>query len=151
MNYEEYEIQCDKIREENERYLEKFQEDLIGQGLAEKTIRKHCGNVDFYINVYLLHEDTYSMNRGCGYLISDFLGYFLIRKCAWSTRGTIKTTAASLKKFYKSMMEHGNVDKENYEMFCDIVKSEMADWQNLCDQYNDPSCENPFNPFSFDI
>ena len=33
----------------------------------------------------------------------------------------------------------------------DIVKSEMADWQNLCDQYNDPSCENPFNPFSFDI
>ena len=145
MNYEEYEIQCDKIRKENGKFLEMFHEDMVLEGLAEKTINKHYSNVDFYINTFLLREDAYSMHQGCGNNIDDFLGYFFIRKCGWSTRGTIKTMASSLKKFYKSMMVHGYVEAEDYNELCCIIKEEMTDWQELCDQYNDPFVESSFD------
>ncbi len=43
------------------------------------------------------------LDEFCEDRINDFLGEFFIRKCMWSTPGTIKRTAASIKKFYKFM------------------------------------------------
>ena len=99
-DYEEYEKECDKIRETNNEYLDLFEEDLQNAGLAPKTIRKHISNVDFYINEYVLREEPRPMEDGTS-MIDMFLGYFFIRKCMWSTPGTIKSTASSIKKFYK--------------------------------------------------
>lgn len=58
MNYdiEDYEREREKIRDANEELLELFETDLAG--LSEKTIRRHIGNVDFYLNKYLLCEDA---------------------------------------------------------------------------------------------
>lgn len=65
-----------------------------------------------------------------------FLGDFFIRKAMWSTPVTIKSTAASIKKFYKSMLDHGHVDKESYLILCDDIKENMSDWQAECEDYN---------------
>ena len=46
-------------------------------------------------------------------MLGDFLGDFFIRKCMWSTPATVKTTATSLKKFYKCMAEHGKIEKKD--------------------------------------
>ena len=35
--------------------------------------------------------------------------------------GAIKTTAASIKKFYRSMNEHVYISKDDYKDLCDIV------------------------------
>lgn len=95
MDYEEYEKQCKEIRAENDNLLKIFEEDLKSKGLSEQTIGRHISNVDFYINEYLLREDARTMEEGVA-AIDTFLGYFFIRKCMWSTPGTIKSTAATL-------------------------------------------------------
>nr|WP_319394392.1 hypothetical protein [uncultured Desulfobacter sp.] len=49
-DYEKYEADCEKIRKHNENLLDDFERWLKASGLKDNTIRKHAGNVDFYIN-----------------------------------------------------------------------------------------------------
>lgn len=136
MSYEEYEFECQKQEQRNESFLELFEEDLLSAGLNKNTVRKHLFNADFYINTYLLREEPLNMEQGCT-KIDLFLGYYFIHKCMWSTPGNIKTTAASIKKFYKSMLEHGYVKKEDYNFLCSEIKGNMEEWQEDCARFND--------------
>jgi len=145
MIYEEYEQKCSEIRMRNTAYLDEFREDLINAGLKEKTINKHCQNIDFYINTYLLREEPLEMIRGSdSFKIDDFLGYFFIRKCMWSTPGTIKSTAASIKKFYSSMLQRGNIDELDYRELIETIRDNMDCWLKDCESYNNPDALNPF-------
>lgn len=146
MDYEEYERLCEVRREENESYLNIFEESLMEAGLSDKTINSHLRNVHFYINEYLLREDAEPMMEGC-YKVSDFLGYFFIRKCMWSTPVSIKSNAVSLKKFYKCMKDHGHIDAIDYETLTTTIRDEMEIWLEDCEAYNDPDAEDPFAPF----
>ena len=65
--------------------------------------------------------------RGMG---EDFFGYFFIRKCMWSTPHTVKSTIASLKKFYR-------LSKEDYEEFTDTIRVNKEYWTDCCSEYND--------------
>ncbi len=71
-------------------------------------------------------------------MLGDFLGDYFIRKCMWSTPSSVKTTAARLKKFYKSMAEHGKIEKKGYDYVCRDIKESMAYWQECCAEYNNP-------------
>lgn len=146
MDYKEYEKECEKIKSDNEKYLEIFQAELTKMGLSPKTIRSHLSNVDFYINDFLLYEEPTPMNEGCGY-VDRFLGDFFIRKCMWSTPATIKSTAASLKKFYKCMLEKGYVEKDDYRELCETIKDDMEYWVEDCRRFNDVDEPNPFSFF----
>lgn len=141
-SYEEYEEKCKIIREENGRLLELFEESL--QSLKPQTIKRHLSNVDLYINDYLLYEDALSFEEGT-WKIDDFLGYFFIRKCMWSTPGTIKSTAASIKKFYKCMLDHEMIQKADFEYLSETIKERMPEWQADCASYNDPNVDDPFD------
>lgn len=145
-DYEKYEKECEKIRAINNELLDVFENDLTAAGLSSKTIRSHLSNVDFYINEYLLREDAHPMEDGVG-TIDDFLGYFFIRKCMWSTPSTIKGTAASIKKFYKCMLDHGKIEKNKYDELCSEIKEGMPQWQSDCAMYNDPDADDPFEWF----
>lgn len=145
-DYEEYESGCDKIRQTNEELLALFEEELQDSGLSAKTVRRHLSNAEFYINEYLLREEPRPMEDGITEL-DMFLGFFFIRKCMWSTPGTIKSTAASIKKFYKCMLNHGKISKDDYAYLCDDIKENMEQWQTDCAVYNDPDVPNPFSFF----
>ncbi|HJB14564.1 MAG TPA: hypothetical protein IAA05_00775 [Candidatus Blautia excrementipullorum] len=145
-DYEEYERECDKIRQTNEELLALFEEELQDSGLSAKTVRRHLSNAEFYINEYLLREEPRPMEDGITEL-DMFLGFFFIRKCMWSTPGTIKSTAASIKKFYKCMLNHGKISKDDYAYLCDDIKENMEQWQTDCAVYNDPDAPNPFSFF----
>lgn len=136
-NWEEYEQKSEEIRQRNEQYLNIFARNLENADLAGKTISKHLDNVDFYINEFLLREDLLEMKDGCGVIINEYLGYFYIHKCMWSTPNNIKTIAASIKKFYKSMLDHGYVEKSAYKELCDEIKKNMSEWQQDCERFND--------------
>lgn len=136
MSFEEYEKLCQEQQEKNDYYLEIFRNDLINEGLTKKTIIKHMDNVNFYINTYLLRETPLDMKEGCGSRINTFFGYFFIHKCMWSTPGTIKTTAAGIKKFYKCMANHEYITKSEYEYLADEIKENMQSWQSDCEQIN---------------
>lgn len=47
-----------------------------------------------------------------------------------STPDTVKTTIASLKKFYR-------LSKEDYEEFTDIIRVNKEYWIDCCSEYND--------------
>jgi len=148
MTYEEYEQKCDEIRRKNAVYLDEFKEDLINAGLKEKTINRHYWNVDFYINTYLLWEEPLDMTCGTkSFKIDDFLGNFFIRRCMWSTPDTIKSTAASIKKFYSSMLQRRHINESNYRELIETIKDNMVYWLEDCEAYNDPYTPNPFDFF----
>ena len=134
-SYEEYELECRKQIERNEKFLELFERYLVSAGLSQTTIRKHLSNVDFYINTYLLREEPLGMECGC-FKIDTFFGYFFIQKCMWSTPGNIKTTAASIKKYYRCMLENRCIEKADYGFLCSEIKEHMEEWQEDCARFN---------------
>ena len=145
-DYEKYEKDCTKIREENETYLALFEKDLIASGLSAKTVGRHVSNASFYINDFLLYDDANPMCEGTK-CVHSFFGDFFIRKCMWSTPASIKSTAASLKKFYKCMLQHGYIDKESYDYLCFDIKENMEDWQEECANNNNTDETKPFYMF----
>ena len=146
MDYEDYEKACDSIRHENAALLGIFENYLVDKGLSQKTISRHVGNVDFYINDCLLYDDARTIEDGVS-MVDDFLGYFFIRKCMWSTPGTIKSTAANIKKFYKCMADNDKISKDGYDYLCRVIMDNMFEWQSCCAQYNDPDAPSPFSFF----
>jgi len=134
-SYEEYERECERIRKVNDGLLMIFETDLREKKLSEKTIRKHVDNADLLINNFLLREDALTMEHGIEYVDSFF--YFFIHKCMWSTPASVKGTAASLKKFYQSMMNHAHISQEDYTDLCTALKEGVPVWQEECAEYND--------------
>ena len=132
-----YDELCDEQRSKNEKLLEEFEERLLADGLKQNTVNNHISNVDFYINTYLLYYNIIEPSDGMP-MVGGFLGDFFIRKALWSTPQSIKSTAASLKKFYKFMVDSGRADKTVYEEMCRQFKKEMPDWQETCRRFNAP-------------
>lgn len=130
-------VEPEQIIADNEKYLGQFEADLMNSGLKENTIGRHLGNADLFINEWLAAHEGCVMADG-PMEIGHFLGDWFIRRCMWSTPGNIKTTATSIKKFYKSMLDHGNIAQLDYELLLQTIKTEMPDWQRKCALYNDP-------------
>ena len=136
--WEEYLKKSKANEERNEPFLKMFKDDLTEAGLSEKTIRRHVNNAHFYLNVYLDRAGVLPMEEGTsGFQLSEFFGYFFIRKCMWSTPATIKSTAASLKKFYKCMLQHHKITQEQYDDVTYTIKCDIDDWQSECAEFND--------------
>lgn len=142
-DYAAYEKACAKVQEKNEEYLDLFEMELKKSGLSEKTVLRHLRNVDFYINTYLLREEPRPMEDGTRF-IDFFLEDFFIRKCLWSTPGNIKTNAASIKKFYKCMLDNKKIKKSSYDYLCNDIKENLITWQINCEIYNDLDAPSPF-------
>ncbi|MDO9535247.1 MAG: recombinase [Bacillota bacterium] len=139
-SYEQYEQDCERIRKDNETLLVEFEKWLTEKDLTQKTIDKHVYNVEFYINKFLLYEEAIDAADGSGE-IGYFLGYWFIKKAMWSSKASIKSNAASLKKFYQFMLEKGNVTKEAYDYLNERIKEEMQEWLDTIDRYDDPEIE----------
>ncbi len=137
-DYEQYEIECERIREANGKLLDDFEAWLQKSGLSSATIRKHTENVDFYINEFLLYEDAEEAHEGI-HSIGMFLGYWFIRKATWASASSIKGNAASLKKFYTFLQERGLVSKDDLDLLKETIKEEMSEWLATLARYNDPS------------
>ncbi|HKZ45082.1 MAG TPA: recombinase [archaeon] len=141
-SYEQYEKECKKIRKENEKILIDFGKWLSDKNLSQKTKDKHCSNVDFYINEYLLYEDAIEAADGVS-RIGMFLGYWFIRKAMWASKASIKESAASLKQFYQFMLERGRISEESLERLKERIKDDMPEWLATLERYDNPDIEDP--------
>jgi site-specific recombinase XerD len=137
-DYEQYEIECERIRESNGKLLADFEDWLRESNLADQTISKHVENIDFYINEYLLYEDAVEPQDGVSD-VSMFLGYWFIRKAMWASASSIKSNAASLKKFYTFLHDRGAVSQDDLDSLEETIKEEMPEWLATLARYNDPS------------
>ena len=53
--------------------------------------------------------------------VSIFLDDYYMRKCT-GTEGTRKEMAASIKKFYRCMKDHGKISEEDFAILCDDIR-----------------------------
>jgi intergrase/recombinase len=137
-DYEQYQAECKRIRESNDSLLGDFEDWLRKSGLADKTIKQHVENIDFYINEYLLYEDAVEPQDGIDD-VGSFLGYWFIRKAMWASESSIRSNATSLKKFYTFLHERGLVSKDDLDSLKETIKEEMPDWLATVARYDDPS------------
>ena len=139
-DYEKYENECKKIRKTNKQLLNEFGDWLKLSGLSKKTINNHLSNIDFYINEYLLYDDAIEAKDGTDD-IWMFLGSWFIRKAMWASRTSIKSNAASLKKFYTFMLEGGLIEVEDLAYLNKAIKECMPRWLETLERYDDLSVQ----------
>lgn len=135
--YEEYERECNLIRKENHVLLGDFETWMLNKGISEVTVRKHYGNIDFYINEFLLYESPKHALEGVDE-IGIFLGHWFIRKAMWASERNIRSNATSLKKFYAFMMEQGEVEPDAVKDMKESIKEDMPEWLATIRRYDDP-------------
>ena len=116
-----------RSKEDKDASLAVFATYLRGRGLKEKTIENHLFNVEFYLDTYLARMGNASVREGID-LLEGFLGNFFIHDCMWSSKASIKSTAASIKKFYRCMAWQGVVTREQYRALCAQIKERQPDW-----------------------
>ena len=126
-DFKKYEAACARIQKENEALLKGFRSWLVGSGLSGKVIDGHIGNVQFFIDNYLLRYDSVPAAEGAT-SISGYLGGWFIHKCLWASKSSIRANAASLKKFYTFMVERGKTPPEDLEILKEDIKEEMGEW-----------------------
>lgn len=126
-DYARYERECQRIREDNAKLLDDFADLLAAKRLSEATVDRHCENIEFYLNHFLLYEDAERAEEGVR-RAGMFLGYWFIRKAMWASQTAIKSNAASLKKFYTFMLEKGKVDQKDLDYLKMQIKEEMPEW-----------------------
>lgn len=116
--------------------IELFKKDLATQKLSEKTAKKHAENVDFYLHDFgVNYEHILELKDGC-YAISYYLGDWYIDKCAWASKSDCKSQAASIKKFYKFMLDRGLVEKADYQHLVDEIKENQDEWLETIERYD---------------
>lgn len=139
-------MDTEKNLKENKKYLNEFKKWLKNKGLTPKTIESHMSNADLYINDYLVYYEDATALEGIGFVCS-FLGDWFIRKCMWSSASSIRSTAASIKKFYQCMCENGHVNKEDYDRLCDMIKQNIDRFINTLYEYEDE--DDDYNDYDF--
>ncbi len=125
--YQKYEDDCKKIRAVNDDLLKGFEAWLASLGLAPKTIVQHVGNIDFFINQYLLYEDAIEAIDGPSH-VGMYFSYWFISKATWASPGSVKSSAASIKKFYSFMVSKGLVTQDDLKMLAQTIKDNMPIW-----------------------
>lgn len=135
--YEQYEKDCKKIRKHNKKLLSSFNQWMLDQNLSNRTADKHCTNIDFYINEFLLYEEAVHASDGA-HKVDMFLGYWFIKKAMWASKTTIRENATSLKKFYQFLFEKEEISKHSLESLKKTIKEDMSDWLETLKKYDNP-------------
>ena len=141
-NFKKYKTECQTIKTNNNKLLVAFENWLKSAGLKEKTIQNHLNNINFYINNFLLYNDDEATPAEYGTLhISNFLGYWFIKKALWASKVTIKSNATSIKKFYSFLSEENKIDVEHLNTLKKTIKNRMPEWLATITRYDDPYIE----------
>ncbi len=70
-----------------------------------------------------------------------YFGYWFIKKGMWASASSLKSNAASLKKFYSFLLEQGLITAEDLADLKETIKENMSEWQATLRRYDDPDIE----------
>ncbi|MGL1931932.1 MAG: hypothetical protein OCC45_09245 [Desulfotalea sp.] len=137
----ERETKIDEIKVNNQLLLEQFRDHLETNRLSTSTINKHVGNIEFYINDFLLYFEELQLAKEGYYQVNYFLGDWFIRKAMWASVSSIKSNITSLKKFYQFMYEIGEIKKEDLDDLKVEIKEGKNEWIETCKNYDNPDID----------
>ncbi len=108
-----YDERVRAIRAYNRPLLESFREWLVQSGLAEKTVKAHVYNIDFFTEYLVYYDDPLKkLDEADSFDIRMFLANWFPRKAMWASPSSVKSNIASFKKFFQWMGETGRVSSE---------------------------------------
>ena len=107
-----YDARVQAIKVYNQPILDDFRAWLEQSGLAEKTVRNHVDNIDFFTKYLVYNEPLEKLDEADGSDVWMFLGDWFPRKAMWASESSVKSNIASFKKFYQWMGETGRVSTE---------------------------------------
>jgi len=117
-----YDEQVQAIRAYNQPILDGFRTWLEQSGLAEKTVRNHVENIDFFTEYLVYYEPLEKLDEADGSDVWMFLSDWFPRKALWSSVSSVKSYMASFKKFFQWMGETGRVTPETVEDVLSTLK-----------------------------
>lgn len=137
---DDFENQAESIRDQNRIILERFEKYLKNKKLSKSTINKHVGNIDFFINDFLLYYEPIAAKDGSSQ-VGSFLGNWFIRKAMWASVTSIKENITSIKKFYQFLLESGEITIEYFAELQEEIRECKDDWLENLRRYDDPTID----------
>ncbi len=137
---DEFENHTETIRDENRVILDRFEKYLKKKKLSKSTINKHVGNIDFFINDFLLYYEPIVAKEGSSQ-IGIFLGDWFIRKAMWASVTSIKQNITSIKKFYQFLLESGEITNDDFVELKEEIRECKDDWLENLRMYDDPNVD----------
>jgi len=110
------------IKAYNQPILDDFRAWLEQSGLAEKTVRNHVDNIDFFTKYLVYNEPLEKLDEADGSDVWMFLGDWFPRKAMWASESSVKSNMASFKKFFQWMGETGRVSTETVDDVLSTLK-----------------------------
>jgi len=107
-----YDTKVQAIRAYNRPLLDSFREWLEQSGFAEKTIKAHVENIDFFTGYLVYYEPLRRLDEAESGDVWMFLSDWFPRKAMWASPSSVKSNIASFKKFFQWMGETGRVSPE---------------------------------------
>ena len=111
-NAESFDAKVRAIQAYNQPILNDFRAWLEQSGLAEKTIKNHVDNIDFFTEYLVYYEPLEKLDEADGSDVWMFLSDWFPRKAMWASEASVKSNMASFKKFFQWMGETGRVSPE---------------------------------------
>ncbi len=109
---ETYDERVRAIRAYNQPILDDFRAWLEQSGLAEKTVKAHVFNIDFFTAYLVYYEPLKKLDEANSDDIRMFLANWFPRKAMWASATSVKSNIVSFKKFFQWMGETGCVSPE---------------------------------------
>ena len=114
----DYDKQVAEIKAYNQPILQSFRDGLASSGLAEKTIRSHVENIDFFVEYQVSYDPLERLDEADGGDVRMFLMDWFPRKAMWANISSVKSYLSSFRKFFKWM---GDADRISQETVVDVL------------------------------
>ncbi|MFC5050817.1 hypothetical protein ACFPK9_09340 [Rubritalea spongiae] len=131
------EAEYERIFDFNAKIVDEFAIYQLANKVSQATINKHCRNVLFFGNDFLLNYEGLSLTDDPSF-IDEYLGNWFIRKCMWSDEKSIKENITSFKKFYAWAASHKKIDQQDYDELLLTIKEMKDTWIQRVKDYNNP-------------
>ena len=119
---ETYDERVRAIRAYNQPILDDFRTWLEQSGLAEKTVKAHVFNIDFFTAYLVYYEPLKKLDEANSGDVWIFLANWFPRKAMWASATSVKSNIVSFKKFFQWMGETGCIPPEAVADVLDTLK-----------------------------
>ena len=133
----DYDKQVAEIKAYNQPILQRFHDGLKSSGLAEKTIRSHVENIEFFVEYQVSYDPLERLDEADGGDVRMFLMDWFPRKAMWASISSVKSYLASFRKFFKWMGDTDRISSDTVADVLAILKEDREGFLAAVSDYED--------------